>query len=281
VRSSGRPSPPSNGIAYYFEGNMTEPEVMDQALEDQTIRFMAEKKLPPPEDTPDAEIWQRSDGTVEGLLWRSGDYRLDGGRVVRATVPAPGGIAGPWRVRFQEGRDAPPEVTLNELISLHRHADPGVRYFSGTATYSRTLDLPVGFVAGDARTVLDLGRVEVIAQVRINGRDLGTLWKEPYRLDVTEALHAGSNELEIRVTNLWPNRIIGDEQLPPENQYATGPEHGILHMPDWYLNGQAKPAGGRITFDTWQFYHKDDPLLESGMLGPVRLLHPVRVVFGK
>lgn len=281
VRSSGRPSPPSNGIAYYFEGNMSEPEVFDSALDDHAIRLMAEKKLPPPEDTPDAEVWRRSDGAVEGLFWRSGDYRLDDGGSARAAVAAPSGIPGPWRVRFQELRGAPPEVTLPDLISLHRHTDPRVRYFSGTATYSRTLDLPAGFVGRDTRTVLDLGRVEVIAQVRINGRDMGTLWKEPYRIDVTDALHGGANDLEIRVTNLWPNRIIGDEQLPPENQYATGADHGILRIPDWYMNGQPKPAGGRITFDTWQFYHKDDPLLESGLLGPVRLLHPVRRVFTK
>jgi hypothetical protein len=194
---------------------------------------------------------------------------------VTVSVAAPLDIAGPWHVRFQPGRGAPESVALQSLISLHRHSDPGVKYFSGTATYSQRTDVPADFVASGKRVVLDLGRVEVIARVRVNGRDLGVLWKEPYRLDVTDAVHAGANDLEIAVTNLWPNRMIGDEQLPAENRYGTGTEHGILQIPDWYRTGQPKPPGGRITFATWQFFHKDDPLLESGLLGPVRLWNPV------
>jgi len=281
LRSSGRLSPPSNGIAYYFEGNMTQPEVFDRALSDSAILEMASRKMPPPEDTADAQLWRRPDGKVEALLWRSGNYALAGGASLNAVVAPPREIPGPWRVAFQAGRGAPASVTLPELISLDKHADPGVKYFSGTATYSRSLEVPPASLEAGKRVVLDLGRVEVIAQMRINGRDLGTLWKEPYRLDVTEAVHAGANDLEIRATNLWPNRLIGDEQLPAENQYGTGAEHGILRMPDWYGNGQPKPPGGRITFATWQFYHKDDPLLASGLLGPVRLLNPVRRVFGE
>jgi hypothetical protein len=74
---------------------------------------------------------------------------------------------------------------------------------------------------------------------------------------------------------LWVNRLIGDEELPPENEYATGAEHGILKLPDWYRTLQPKPPGGRITFTTCQFYHKGDPLVDSGLLGPVRLWNPV------
>jgi hypothetical protein len=226
LRASGRPPQPSNGIAYYFEGNMTEPE----------LNAIASPALP---DPPVAEGWH--------------------------TRP----ITGPWRVTFQEGRGAPASITLPELISFHRHSDPGVRYFSGTATYSHRVEIEAG-----KRVMLDLGRVEVVAEVHVNGKDLGVLWKEPYRIDITEATHPGSNDLEIRVTNLWPNRLIGDEQRAPENQFATGSEHGILRLPDWYKKGEPKPAGGRITFTIWQFYKKDDPLLESGLLGPVRLLIP-------
>jgi hypothetical protein len=226
LRASGRPLQPSNGIAYYFEGNMTEPE----------LTANASPRLP---DPPAPEGWR--------------------------TRP----ITGPWRVTFQEGRGAPASITLSELISFHRHPDPGVKYFSGTATYANSVQ-----IEPSKRVMLDLGRVEVVAQVRVNGKDLGVLWKEPYRIDITEAAHPGVNNLEIRITNLWPNRLVGDEQLPPENQYATGPEHGILRLPDWYKSGEPKPAGGRVTFSTWQFYKKDEPLLESGLLGPVRLLIP-------
>ena len=129
-------------------------------------------------------------------------------------------------------------------------------------------------MAGGKRVYLDLGRVEVLAEVKVNGKDLGTLWKPPFRVDVTDAVHAGNNDLEVRVTNLWPNRLIGDEQLPPENEY--GPNGGILKMPDWYTQGKPKPPGGRITFTTWKHFDKDSPLLASGLLGPVRLRMAVR-----
>ena len=281
LRSSGRPPLPSNGLAYYFEGNMTEPRVFDRALSDEEIRKLASATLPAPEEPDGVETWQRTDGRVEALLWRGGKYQLARRQAVDVTVAAPREIPGPWRVRFQEGRGAPASMVLPELVSLHRQSDPGVKYFSGTATYSRELDVPPDFLGGDKRVVLDLGRVEVIARVLINGRDLGVVWKEPYRMDVTDAVRAGANDLEIRVTDLWPNRLIGDEQLPPENSYAIGAEHGILAIPDWYRNGQPKPPGGRVTFATWQFYHKDDPLLESGLLGPVRLLNPVRRILGE
>jgi len=279
-RQSGRPSPPSNGLAYYFEGNMTEPEVIDRALSSEEIQRMAQQKMPAPEGPADVETWRDAAG-IEALVWRSGKYALAGRPAVGIAVADPREISGPWRVRFQKGRGAPESIVLPELTSLHKSADPGVKYFSGTATYLHSLDVPASFLGNGKRVVLDLGRVEVLARVRINGRDLGVVWKEPYRLDVTEAVHAGANELEVLVTDLWPNRLIGDEQLPPENQYQTGAEHGIVSIPEWYSQGLPKPPGGRIAFATWQFYHKDDPLLESGLLGPVRLLNPVRVTLGR
>jgi len=278
MRSSGRPPLPSNGIAYYFEGNMTEPELFDRALTGDAVAEAA-RRMPPPADTADAEVWRREDGRAEALVWRSGTYSVEGGRPVKVTVPPPLALSGRWRVAFQEGRGAPPAIALPELISLHKHAEPGVRYFSGTATYSRTLEVPGAWVGRDRRVYLDLGRVEVAAQVLVNGKDLGVLWKEPYRVDVTGAVRAGSNQIEVRVVNLWTNRLIGDEQLAPENRYRTGPERGIVEMPAWYTSGQPKPVGGRVTFATWQFYGKDDPLVESGLLGPVRLVSAARLVF--
>jgi len=130
-------------------------------------------------------------------------------------------------------------------------------------------------VANKKKVFLDLGRIAVIAEVVLNGKELGILWKPPYHLDITDVVKVGVNDLQIRVTNLWPNRLIGDEQLPAENEYGTplGPNgmNGapILKLPEWYQQGKPKPAGGRVTFTTWQHFKKDAPLLESGLIGPV------------
>ena len=159
-----------------------------------------------------------------------------------------------------------------------------MRYFSGTAAYSKSLTVSADALSHNKRSYLDLGRVEVIAEVRVNGRSLGTLWKPPYRLDVTEAVHAGVNRLEVLVTNLWPNRLIGDEHLPPEYEYSDKGTSikdigEIKRIPDWFLQNKPKP-GARVTFSTWKHYSQDSPLLESGLLGPVRLRTALRQPLG-
>ena len=113
------------------------------------------------------------------------------------------------------------------------------------------------------------------------------MWKPPYRIDLTSTVRPGSNDLEVRVTNLWPNRLIGDEELPEE--YAFGPAttqggtpggftsvNAIRAVPSWFAQGKPRPAGQRITFTTWRHHHKGAPLLASGLLGPVRLRIAVR-----
>jgi hypothetical protein len=106
------------------------------------------------------------------------------------------------------------------------------------------------------------------------------LWKRPYRIDITDYMKEGMNELKIKVTNLWPNRLIGDEQLLETNQFFPAAESGsfeslagggIKEVPDWYVQGKPKPDDGRFTFTTWKHYNKNSPLLESGLLGPVLL----------
>ncbi len=279
MRISGRPSLPSNGLAYYHEGNQTQPELIPRPLSDSEIASLAAGPVPAPDHIPPAEFWRRPDGRTEALLFQSGRYQLAGARPYTITVPAPLPLKGTWTVAFPTGRGAPASITLPELISLHRHPDEGVKYFSGTAAYSATAAIPAALLRPGRRLFLDLGRVEVTAEVLVNGRSQGIVWKEPYWLDVTTALHPGSNHIEVRVANLWTNRLIGDEQLPPENEYSSGPEHGILKVPEWYLAGQPKPPGGRTTFATWHFYAKDEPLVESGLLGPVRLLCAVPHIF--
>lgn len=156
-----------------------------------------------------------------------------------------GGVNGPWDVTFQPGRGAPASTTLERLGSLSEHTDPGIRYFSGTTTYSTQFDLPDGVQAGDS-LLLDLGQVGDVAEVLVNGDSVGIAWKAPNRVDIGPAVRAGSNALEVRVANLWVNRLIGD----------------------------AQPESEKIAFTTVPTYEPDTPLRPSGLIGPVRLLAP-------
>jgi hypothetical protein len=267
----------------HFEGDMTPLTLLPQSIDDSGIKRLAAAGPPDPELPAGVE----PAGDDRFLFWRGGRYAIETGtgqpRVLAIEAPAaPLTIDGPWRIAFPAGLGAPAEIALAPLASLHRHPDPGVRYFSGTATYRTRLDLPAARRRPGERLFLDLGRVEVIAAIRVNGRSLGSVWKPPYRVDVTDALKAGANNIEIEVTNLWPNRLIGDEQLPPENDYpvtAFGATGGIAAIPPWYAEGKPKP-GPRIAFATWKHYSKDSPLLESGLLGPVRLIGAIERRFG-
>ena len=123
-------------------------------------------------------------------------------------------------------------------------------------------------LAQDKHVYLDLGKVAVIARVKLNRQEIGILWKPPFRAEVTKFLHSGDNALEIQVVNLWPNRMIGDEQLPEDSDRK---ENGTLkEWPAWLQAGQPNPSA-RFTFTTWRLWKKDSPLQQSGLLGPVRL----------
>jgi hypothetical protein len=155
-------------------------------------------------------------------------------------------VSGPWTVTFQPGRGAPAEpVRFDALTSWTKSSDAGVRYFSGTASYVTELDLPSTAFRSGSRVELDLGAVKEIAEVLVNGKPVGgVLWKPPYRADITSALTRGVNRVEVRVTNLWPNRMIGDVQPGVTQTY---------------------------TFTDFRPFTKDSPLMESGLLGPVRV----------
>jgi hypothetical protein len=176
-------------------------------------------------------------------------------------------ISGPWSVSFAKGWGAQERATFDALASWSERADPGIKYFSGSAVYTKSFDVPSSLLQGDRLVLLDLGRVKNFATVTLNGKDLGVLWKEPFVVDVTEAVRAGRNELKIKVTNLWVNRIIGDEQLPADVEW-NGAQ--LARWPEWLVEGRPRPSG-RFTFTTWKFWDKDSPLLESGLLGPVVL----------
>jgi hypothetical protein len=190
-------------------------------------------------------------------------------------VPIPTEITsleGPWKVAFDPKWGGPEKITFEALDDWSRRPEPSIRYYSGTATYAKSFDLPraVADAAKRGRVWLDLGTVKNIAGVRLNGRDLGVVWCDPWRVEITEAVKPAGNRLEIRVANLWPNRLIGDEQEPPDAEYARG--GNLSRWPEWLLKGEPRPSAGRLSFSTWKHYGKDSPLLPSGLLGPVRLL---------
>ena len=276
--------------ASYYQGDMTGPRLFDEALDEARLRRLAAER-PSREPRMAAAELATADGRAQLRFWEDGAFRVrrpQGSATVRVKGAGRlGSVDGPWEVRFPPSRGAPERVTLPALVSLHLHDDPGVRFFSGTATWSADFRIPrvPGLAAagqpGGRRVYLDLGQVEVIARVRVNGSDLGTLWARPFRVDITGALRDGAhNRLEVEVTSLWPNRLIGDEQLPDPDTYAKGGQGGpfsalsngaIQQLPDWYRRGAPKPADGRVTFTTWKHYAKDSPLLESGLVGPVTI----------
>ena len=262
-----------------FMGQVAKLELIPEPLDDAAVAQLAASGLPDPEEPPACEV---SAGTRPGLLfWQDGEFLLRD--IYNRETPVwitdlgkPQEITGEWRVSFPENLGAPAEIRMKALKSLHRHEQEGVRYFSGTATYGNKFAVAADAKAAGRRLFLDLGRVEVIAEVTVNGKFAGNLWKYPYRVEVTDLVRAGENDLQVEVTNLWPNRLIGDEQEPAEYEY-TGPTGGIRAIPEWYARGEPKPkTGRRIAFATWKWYRKEDPLLESGLLGPVRLRVAVR-----
>jgi hypothetical protein len=161
---------------------------------------------------------------------------------VKSTVLAT--LSGPWNVEFQPGRGAPKAATLAELAPWNESQEPGMKYFSGHATYKRTISVPASALHAGRHILLDLGEVREIAEVSLNGQTPKIVWHSPFLVDITTDVKPGENSLSITVTNLWPNRLIGDKQ-PGANRYTYAPQ---------------SPYGAT------------SPLLRSGLIGPVRLI---------
>ena len=180
------------------------------------------------------------------------------------TVPAPREIKGPWTLRFPADSPDPASLKLDSLISWSAHPDPALKHFSGTALYASSFEI----TDAPSRVTLDLGRVEIIAELKINGKSLGILWKPPYQVDITSAVIVGKNQLEISVVNLWINRLIGDQALPEDSERDSKGQ--LLAWPEWALQGKTSPPG-RASFVTFPLWKKNEALRNSGLLGPVVL----------
>lgn len=163
-------------------------------------------------------------------------------------------LPGSWEVRFQAGRGAPERAVFETLVDWTEHADSGIRHFSGTAVYRKVFEVAEG--QAGRKAVLQLGNVAALAQVRLNGKDMGIVWTAPWQMELTGGLKAGENVLEIEVTNAWANRLVGDAALPPEQRVTQ--------------SNMAFEKGKR-TLRAFQGFSSEDALQLSGLRGPVRL----------
>ena len=279
-----------NGADLYFVSNQKSEAVSGNYM------FRQSGKIP--------ELWHPDTGVIEQVK----EFKQEGGRIclpleldARGSVmvvfrnPSMKSVAvahkdfvqasepilvdGGWKLRFPAGLGAPEEVSLDHLKTWSENEQAGVKYFSGTASYFKEIEVPAALLQKGSVVRLDLGEVKNLAKVILNGVDLGILWKPPFLVDLSKAVKPGKNHLEIQVTNLWVNRLIGDEQLPEDEGFEFNnwdPHSGseLKHTtvaPKWFTEGKPAPSG-RLTFSTNRPYKKDSELLPSGLLGPVRLL---------
>jgi hypothetical protein len=234
-----------------FKGEVSGIELSGSPLD---VKQIAERA---PTSTPRRELW------------------IENGKLVEETEqPVALTLDSGWEVNFQPNRGAPATVRLDRLMDLSRHKDEGTRHFSGTATYRKTFDSPL--TTHHSRLFLDLGAVHNLAEVILNGKNLGILWKQPFRVEVTDAMKEGANELEIRVTNLWVNRLIGDAKKMTGLGVTFVGRGVIKEWPSW-VPKDAPPADAPVSFATWRQWDGTEPLQPSGLLGPVTI-SPVKTV---
>ncbi|RZJ89779.1 MAG: hypothetical protein EOO20_10025, partial [Chryseobacterium sp.] len=186
-------------------------------------------------------------------------------------------ITDKWQVTFPAGFGAPAKAEL-ALGSYTTNAIDGIKYFSGTANYQTNIKMEADQLKG--HVVLDLGTVKKLAEVIVNDIPVQVLWKPPFKVDVSTYLKHGNNKIEIKVTNTWWNRMVGDEQLPEDLiwgnriKYAEGDyrETPLKEIPSWVWTGAQRPSKDRVTFSTWKYVNKKSALEEGGLIGPVQLL---------
>jgi hypothetical protein len=152
-------------------------------------------------------------------------------------------LTGPWTVRFDPNWGGPASVEFPDLVSWTNRDEEGIRYYSGSATYTKVFETPYGVTTNGV--FLDLGRVRELAEVRLNGQSLGIVWAPPFRVDVGKAIKPGVNRLEVDVVNFWPNRLIGDA---------------------------SRLIDQRLTQTNVRAFTGNSPLVESGLLGPVTIV---------
>jgi hypothetical protein len=215
----------------------------------------------------EAELWHPDTGTIESTSFQIAEGRTtvplhlepwgtvfvvfrksakNSARTLPKTAEtALATVEGPWDLSFEPNLGAPAKISVDKLTSWSESGEEGVKYFSGKGTYAKTVDALADWFAKGAHVWLDLGDVKNLAEVTVNGKNLGIVWKSPFRVDVTGSLKPGKNAVEITVTDAWVNRIVGDRQPNVSQTY---------------------------TFTSPKFYKADSKLVAAGLLGPVQFV---------
>ena len=228
-------------LAYYSHG-----ETFELSAPQGSDIFLARKSPEPVLESQDGEFYWKT--PIAGKL----SYHSSSGKsgeIQVKRVPKAIRLTGKWDVTFLSPVDTPFHKTFQHLTSWPLSEDERIRYFSGTAIYRTTFHLSGETLNNIDALELDLGSVREIAEIRLNGKNVGILWRKPFRIDVHKAVRKGENKLEIQITNLWPNRLIGDKRHPDKRKTST----------------------------TWNYWKPDVELLPSGLLGPLFLRPYIRV----
>ena len=242
-----------NDVDIYFISNRRSAE------QTATATFRVSSKIP--------DIWHAEDGRVEPVSYSASKegvrvslhfdsqealfvvFRKPTTQPEWSKVAKKAGVlstlTGSWKISFQKDRGAPPAPLETAALSdWSVSSNPGVKYFSGSAVYSKSFTVPRRWMKASRHFLIDLGTVHELAVVSLDGRPLTTLWHAPYKVDITRAVTPGSHRLEVKVINLWVNRLIGDKQ----------------------------PGATPVAFAPQSPYRSDSALLPSGLLGPVQIL---------
>lgn len=254
------------------EGNKTSLKITYKTDgEERTLFIPKDQILKLSKDTPKPSFVY-SDDAIKWITSNKGKitYTKASGEIKTTAItaiPEPIDLSNSWQVAFPLKSGVPENIKFKELISWSDHKNENIQHFSGTATYQKEFIISDELLQSDKSLELDLGSVAVIAEVIINGKNVTTLWKAPFRVTIDDFVKKGKNTIEVKVTNLWPNKLIGDESLPLDYERKG---NRLKKLPKWLVNNTKRPSK-RTTFSSWKHYSKNDELLTSGLLGPVKI----------
>ncbi len=192
-------------------------------------------------------------------------------KTIQSAAPVLSFLNNNWKVVFTPKLDSVFSLQMDTLVDFSKHSNPSIKYFTGTATYTKIVT--INDIEPSTKWMLNLGVVNDMVVVFVNNKKVGTFWYPPYSIEVSNYLQQGSNEIKIEVTNNWVNRLIGDEQEPVDFEWGSDrgdKGHAIKAYPDWFIKNEPRPSK-RKAFSIWYYNRKNTPLQPAGLAGPVVL----------